>query len=81
MIRTQVYLTKEIDRQVKRVAALSGKSQAEVIRDALSEGLKGRTTQRDTAQGLLALAALGRTLKTRGPANLSQVIDHELYEN
>lgn len=42
MVRTQVYLTEDQDRGLKRMAATSGKKQSELIRAAIEEYLAER---------------------------------------
>jgi metal-responsive CopG/Arc/MetJ family transcriptional regulator len=37
MVRTQIYLTKEEKAEIKKIAKLSGKSQSDVIREALDQ--------------------------------------------
>ena len=55
-------------------------SKAEVIRGALSQGLKAiQGGQTGSAKGLLALVELGRKPGVKGPADLSASIDKCLY--
>jgi predicted DNA-binding protein len=68
MVRTQIFLTEEQKRQLKRLAAASGKKQSEMIREAIdgylvkqgSEGWKaafeaarGMWTDRDDLDGFV----------------------------
>ena len=77
MIRTQVYLTDDLARDIKLRAKREKKREAEVIRNLLSEGLKvsGQQTTESTGTSLLRLAAIGAT----GPRDLSSRIDDYLY--
>ena len=47
MSRTQIYLTSEQDRALKALAALSGKKQSELIREAIDQMLKQRRALED----------------------------------
>ncbi|MBI2596406.1 hypothetical protein HYW46_06795 [Candidatus Daviesbacteria bacterium] len=81
MIRTQVYLTQELNRDIQILAQSNNKPKAEVIREALSKGLKIISPRKpNTKKGLLALAELGEKLKIKGPPDLSANIDKYLYE-
>jgi hypothetical protein len=80
MIRTQVYFTEDLMKNIKLRARLAGKPEAEVIRDLVSEGLKayakeGEMTRETTGKSLLRLAKVG----ARGPADTSERIDEYLY--
>jgi predicted transcriptional regulator len=80
MIRTQVYLTEQLAQDIKRLATSTQQPQAQVIRDALEQGLQELTAHTsNTAKGLLALAELGRKLNVHGPADLSARLDDYLY--
>ena len=77
MIRTQVYLTDELARDIKLRARRENKREAEIIRELLSEGMKksARKDQESTGASLLRLAAIGG----KGPSDLSSRIDDYLY--
>jgi Arc/MetJ-type ribon-helix-helix transcriptional regulator len=45
MLRTQVYLTEQQDRALKRLAATTGKKQSELIRSAIDQLLKEEVAQ------------------------------------
>ena len=69
MVRTHIYLTEDLAKDIKLRARLAGKPEAQVIRDLVRKGLKVSTKKgdltRDTAgESLLRLAKLGG----RGPA-------------
>lgn len=77
MIRTQVYLTKEIYHQVRIVAKADRKPAAQVIRELLEEGLELKQNGRPVQNGLLELAKI----RARGgPRDLSENLDHYLYD-
>jgi hypothetical protein len=80
MIRTQVYISEREAYRIKTTARRHRKSQAEVIREALAQGLN--TLQPNPSgggAGLLAVAQLGQRLGVQGPRDLSARIDQELY--
>jgi len=80
MVRTQVYLPKQLSQAIKFVAKRERKPEAQVIRELLADGL-GQKQQVTIGHGLAALVTLGKKLQARGPSDLSQNIDHYLYEN
>ena len=51
MVRTQVYLTEEQERGLKRLAASTGRKQSELIRAAI-DGYLAEKAQRDWRKGL-----------------------------
>jgi len=75
MIRTQVYLTKELDQQIELTAKRYRKPKAQVIRELLARGLSTSRRRETIGQGLRRLASVGAT----GPADLSSRIDDYLY--
>lgn len=80
MIRTQVYLPKQVHQDVKFVAKREKKSEAQVIRELLAQSLEHK--QRATiGHGLASLAELGERLGVEGPPDLSRNIDTYLYED
>jgi metal-responsive CopG/Arc/MetJ family transcriptional regulator len=80
MIRTQVYLTLDLVRQISLLAKQEGKSMAEIIRELLALALQ-RRQQANPSQGLLKLAELGKQWNTQAPADLSTNLDEYLYGN
>ncbi|OGE09985.1 hypothetical protein A3A60_03870 [Candidatus Curtissbacteria bacterium RIFCSPLOWO2_01_FULL_42_26] len=82
MIRTQVYLTKDLHQSINEAAKRERKAKAQIIRDTLEEGLKKRQkSQKNAGDALLELARLGEKLNFRGPKDLSKNIDKYLYED
>lgn len=81
MIRTQVYLTEEQERDIKLRAKRENKHEAEVIRELVSKGLAHTqgTRRESTGEALLRLAKLGEKLRVTAPDDLSVRIDDYLY--
>lgn len=78
MIRTQVYLDDNQVKRIKVVAASTKKSQAEVIREAVSHGLEAlQSDQQSGGQALLSIAA--KAVKTGDPDG-ARNIDKYLYD-
>ena len=84
MLRKQIYFTEELDREVKFRALKQKKTEAEVIRNLLYDGLKkDKGLKRDQVKKefenagdfLLSLA----TLNVKGPKDLSENLDDYLY--
>jgi hypothetical protein len=77
MIRTQIQITPEQARALKRLAAREGKSVAELIRISVDAMLRSGGIQDQQALRSKAIAAAG---KLAGPANLSESHDDYLAE-
>jgi len=77
MIRTQIQLTKEQTRMLKRIAAQENKSVAELIRQSVDQRLQkqGQPDQKQLRQK--AMQAAG---KLSGPSDLSENHDNYLAE-
>lgn len=78
MIRTQVYLPKELYQTIDLVAKKEGKPKAQVIRDVLEKGMEQK--QKNAGEVLLEIAAMAKKNKWKGPRDLSRNIDKYLYE-
>lgn len=74
MIRTQIQITDDQARSLKRLAAKEGKSVAELIRISVDNLLRTGGTQDHTIARQKALTAAG---KLSGPQNLAE--DHDAY--
>ena len=74
MIRTQIQITDEQARALKRLAAKEGKSVAELIRISVDNLLRAGGVQAADLARQKALAAAG---KLSGPENLAE--DHDNY--
>lgn len=82
MIRTQIYLTDDLKRQIHLVAASEQKPEAEVIREALRAGFARKKPKANAGEALLGLAKLGEELGLRSDdPHLSRNIDKYLYED
>jgi 16S rRNA U516 pseudouridylate synthase RsuA-like enzyme len=74
MVRTQIQITEEQARSLKRLAAKEGKSVAELIRISVENLLRAGGTQDPKIARQKALAAAG---KLSGPENLAE--EHDNY--
>jgi len=77
MIRTQIQITSEQARALKRLAAKEGKSVAELIRISLDEMLRAGGVKDQEGLRRKASAAAG---KLSGPKNLAEKHDEYLAE-
>lgn len=77
MIRTQIYLDKDLHRDLSVLAKQERESMAKVARDILKDGIQKRKRLDKSGKGvlkkLLAIQATG------GPFDLSKNVDHYLY--
>ena len=80
MVRTQVYLSENLQKNIKLVARKEKKSAAQVIREALEKGLAKKAPKRSVGEALLELAAIGKRYNIKGPTDLSTNHDKYLYE-
>jgi hypothetical protein len=78
MIRTQLYLPKSLMQRIALEALKAQKPKAEIVRELLQESLERRKAD-DAPSALQSLATLGKQLKARGPADLSERLDDYLY--
>lgn len=76
MIRTQIYIDKELHRELLLLAKEQKEPMAKIAREMLRDGVKKRTIDRS---GKKALRALLTMRATSGPKDLSRNIDHYLY--
>lgn len=79
MIRTQVYLTEDIQHKVRLAALREKKGQAQIIREALEEGLAHKMPAQNAGDALLSLAELGKKLNVHLEPDFSAKIDDYLY--
>lgn len=78
MLKTYLYIPEQLDEKIKLAAKTQNKSKAEVIRQALQEGLNIVEKQnKGGAEILLELAELTKRNKVRGPKDLS--VNHDYY--
>ena len=78
MIRTQVYLPKDLYRNIDLIAKREKKAKAKIIREALEKSLAQK--QGNAGDALLRIAKLAKKLNAKGPKDLSANIDKYLYE-
>lgn len=76
MIRKQLYLTAEIERELVITARRLGKPTAEVVRDILGKGLK--VERKNEPAGTVLLKMANNAFK-RGPKDLSRNLTSYLY--
>jgi predicted DNA-binding protein len=76
MIRTQVYLPKDIYQDIRLTAKKEKKPAAKLIRELLENALENKKQQANAGKALLELAKIGG----KGPRDLSTNLDKYLYE-
>lgn len=80
MLKTYLYVPEELDEKIVLTARIQNKSKAEIIRQAIQEGLRAMDKSRNGgAETLLKLAEIGRKAHLKGPKNSSQRIDELLW--
>lgn len=77
MIRTQVYLPKDLYQQVDIVSRKENKAKAAIIRELLAVGLRKKKSQIKVKEAFLELAKIAG----EGPKDLSSHLDDYLYGN
>lgn len=78
MIRTQIYLPKDLYQEVNLMAEKENKSKASIIREALEEKLTRKKAT--TGKTLLEIAQIAKEKQWKGPKDLSTNLDKYLYE-
>lgn len=80
IIRTQIYLSKELYQEIDLVAKEEKKTKAQVIRESLERALEIR--KRETiGEALGKLIEAGKKFHLHGPKDLSTNHDKYLYED
>lgn len=79
MIRTQIYLPKELYQEIDLVAKKEKKAKAQVIRESLKRALEKKAETIGEALGKLIDA--GKKFHLHGPKDLSTNHDKYLYED
>lgn len=78
MLKTYLYIPDNLEERINQTARIQKKSKAEVMRQALEEGINNLTKKQvGGAEVLLKLAELGRKYNIRGPRDAS--INHDYY--
>ena len=81
MLKTYLYVPKELNTEIINLAAARKTSKAEVIRNALEEGidiLKRKET--GSLDVLYKVADIGRKINAKGPKDLSKNLDKYLWD-
>lgn len=80
MLKTYLYLPKQLDEEIKELAVYHQTSKAEVLRSVIKEGVAVFKKRRSGgAEVLFKLAELGKRYKLKGPRDSSQRIDELLW--
>ena len=80
MIRMQVYLPQQLSQILGIIAKREQKPKAQIIREALEDGIKKKVNVNNAGRALLELAELGKKLHVKGLKDLSTNVDKYLYE-
>ena len=80
MIRTQVYLPKDLYQEIRITAQQEKKARAQVIREALKKGLRKKKAK-TAGEALLEIAEMAKKYNWKGPKDLSINHDKYLYED
>ena len=77
MIRTQIYVPREIHNQLTRLARSKHEPMAKIVRQFIKDGLR-RVRAKDLS-GKQALQRIANLRLKGGPRDLSRNLDHYLY--
>ena len=78
MLKTYLYIPDHLDKQINYTAKTQKKSKAEVLREAIKEGLdQMEKRSRGGTELLLELAEMARKRDIKGPKDLS--VNHDYY--
>lgn len=83
MLRTNVYLTEEQEREIKVRAAITSKPKAEILREVITRGLKVAPIQKsNSTETFLKLASIAQQFKGKGtaPKDLSRNLDKYTWD-
>ena len=77
MLKTYLYIPEQLDEKISNTAKKQNKSKAEVIREAIQNGLTEAESKSGGAEVLLKLAEFAKKNKVKGPRDAS--INHDYY--
>lgn len=83
MLRTNVYLTEEQERELTVRASIAKKPKAEVLREVIDEGLKTLPKNKSAStESFLKLAKIAQQFKNKGtaPKDLSANLDKYTWD-
>lgn len=83
MLRTNVYLTDEQEKEIRIRAAIAQKSKAEVLRKVIDEGLKTSPLQKSAStKAFIKLGKIAEQFKAKGtaPKDLSSNLDKYTWD-
>lgn len=80
MLKTYLYLPDDLNKRVEITAKNHKKSKAEVMRQAIKNGLEAvEETDNNGIEVLLKLAEIGKRYNPKGPKDLSKNMDKYLW--
>lgn len=83
MLRTNVYLTEEQERELRMRAMIAKKPKAEILREVIDKGLKTAPMQKSTStEVFMKLAKIAEQFKDKGtaPHDLSANLDKYTWD-
>lgn len=80
MLKTYLYVPQELNKEISFLAGVQKTSKAELMRNALREGLNAiKRKKGNSAKMLLKIAEIGRKHNAKGPKDLSTKMDKYLW--
>lgn len=79
MLRINIYLPEDLNRKLDFTAKSRRAAKAQVIREALQEGLKVIQPKFNTAKALLEFAKMAQKIPTKGKVPLDAVKNMDYY--
>lgn len=81
MLKTYLYIPEQLNKRIDYTAKTQKRSKAEIIREALENGINA-IQQQGTASAavLLKIAELGKKYKVKGPKDSSTRMDEYLWD-
>ncbi len=83
MLRTNVYLTQDQEREINRRAIVAQKAKAEILREVITKGLQATPAQKSSSTtSFLKLAEIAKSFKGKGtaPKDLSVNLDKYTWD-
>ncbi len=83
MLRTNVYLTQDQEREISRRAIVTQKAKAEILRELITKGLQTTQPQKSSSTtSFLKLAEIAKSFKGKGtaPKDLSVNLDKYTWD-
>jgi len=79
MLRVNIYLTEELNREIEQISRISAISKAEVVREALKKGLNKTSLKPNPNKALFEFIKLAESIPSEFGAPTDVSVNHDYY--